>query len=602
MSGSRVPHLLCRNGIYHFRMKVPAYVQSTLGSREVHRSFGSCSLARARALAAIYAVRMKGVFAVMHNCDLTQSEARSLVQTCFHDLVREAESWELPAYRHRDAEVAEQREAASLRIASLLEQIGSGNFDRTVKIVAASYVASGVNVSADRQLDLHVGVARALVEQQSLLLLRLDDRLLKFEPSDPLFAATPLPDAVEDCPLRSSEAVGPTVGEAAALYLEAGRRRWVPKTYAARDWQIRFLQESLGKEKRLALVTAHDVRRFRDQVLSLRANHGRRRHISFAERQTENIDRRIAPKTAAIIFDAAKAFFAWAKSEEGMIAINPAADVRIVFPKKPKGQRSRRPFTADELRRLFSSTIFTGSKSRHRRFEPGDQIYRDAKFWVPVLGYYTGARMGELVQLHTTDVVLGPIPHISINEDYLLPSERKHVKTAAGVRLVPLHPDLLLLGFDDFVRKASRSGKPKRLFPEVEFGCDGQASSRFSKWFARCMDHAGLTDPALVFHSFRHNAEDAFRDAERPQYVIDRIIGHSDGATSAGYGNGISLDVAAAAVASMRLPVRLPALWQRSDAETSVKSTANRTLIVAAGRGSISVKVGTPAQPQTKVA
>lgn len=66
------------------------------------------------------------------------------------------------------------------------------------------------------------------------------------------------------------------------------------------------------------------------------------------------------------------------------------------------------------------------------------------------------------------------------------------------------------------------------------------------------MSKAGLHDPALLFHSFRHNAEHAFRDALQPQYVIDGIIGHSDGATSAGYGEGISLAVANDAVKAMR--------------------------------------------------
>ena len=72
------------------------------------------------------------------------------------------------------------------------------------------------------------------------------------------------------------------------------------------------------------------------------------------------------------------------------------------------------------------------------------------------------------------------------------------------------------------------------------------------------MSKAGLHDPALVFHSFRHNAEDAFRDALQPQYVIDRIIGHRDGATSAGYGEAASLATLNAAVTAMRLKVRLP--------------------------------------------
>ncbi len=81
------------------------------------------------------------------------------------------------------------------------------------------------------------------------------------------------------------------------------------------------------------------------------------------------------------------------------------------------------------------------------------------------------------------------------------------------------------------------------------------------KWFARFLDRAGLKDPALVFHSFRHNAEDAFREALQHQYVIDRILGHSNGATSAGYGQGISLETAARAVRDLKMLIRLPEFW-----------------------------------------
>ena len=180
--------------------------------------------------------------------------------------------------------------------------------------------------------------------------------------------------------------------------------------------------------------------------------------------------------------------------------------------------------------------------------------------------------MGELVQLHMGDVHLEEdVPHLSINDDNCTPgTATKHVKSAAGIRRVPLHPDVLAMGFRKFVaQQRQRNRKSPRLFAEVPYGSDGQASTVFSKGFARFLDHIGLTEPSLVFHSFRHNAEDAFRDALQPQYVIERIIGHSDGAVSYQYGNGISLDVASEAIKAMRLQVRLPILlasWQRSEA------------------------------------
>lgn len=173
--------------------------------------------------------------------------------------------------------------------------------------------------------------------------------------------------------------------------------------------------------------------------------------------------------------------------------------------------------------------------------------------------------MGELAQLHFADVRLeGPIPHLSINEE----SWRQRVRPEETRQILRGHtasasaPDVIEFGFASFVARRRKWKKnTDRLFPEFPYGSDGQASTVMSKWFARFMDTVGLTDPALVFHSFRHSAEDAFRDALQPQYVIDRIIGHSDGATSARYGDGISLETAYGAVTAMKLKVRLPELW-----------------------------------------
>jgi integrase len=361
----------------------------------------------------------------------------------------------------------------------------------------------------------------------------------------------------------SSPAVcGPKLGAALEDYLQAHTNQWIKKTLQARQWQLRYLREHLGEGKPLTLVSEDDIRSFRDAVLTLRANHGKTKTQTFSEKQTPNGEHRIARKTAILIFEPTKAFFRWCKSSEGLIKSNPAADVTMPVEKSAKGQKSRRPFGIEEVQQLFSAPLFKGCKSVDRRYAPGPQIIRDAKYWLPILGYYTGARLGELVQLHVDDInVSGPIPYMSINENNVASEAlKKHVKSAAGVRLVPLHPDLVVLGFDKFAEARRVKKGTVRLFPEFPYGSDDQASTVASKWFARFLDSVNLTDKKLVFHSFRHLVEDAFRDALLPQYVIDRILGHSNGSVSDGYGNGISLETAYNAVCAMKLSIPLPIL------------------------------------------
>ena len=224
-----------------------------------------------------------------------------------------------------------------------------------------------------------------------------------------------------------------------------------------------------------------------------------------------------------------------------------------------KGERSRRPFEAEEIERLFSSPLFRGCQSAHRRDVPGKKIIQDGKYWIPILGLYTGCRLGELVQLAIEDVrEEGGIAYLDINEKELMGEDQKSVKSRAGMRKVPLHPDLIELGFLNFVAKRAKQDKPNvRVFKEIRFGVDKQASTEYSKIFARLMDKVGLTDPRLVFHSWRHGVEDALRNAEVQPYVIDAIVGHADNTMGGKYGKGVALAVLADAVANMKLPVRL---------------------------------------------
>lgn len=572
MSGSRAPHLQRRNGIYHLRVRVPDHVRPRLGQNEVHRSLGTYACSRARILAATYAARVMGAFKMIAENDLSTERARQLVRSCFADLIKETENYGafVPVTSEPDLETDEQRHFSKLRIADLQQRRGDRQYGGDVETLTEQLLgSSGISLAAispTRRIDLLDGIARALIEQQRMFLQRLDDRLMPFIPSDDLFrdyashhksfSAVPVeckPDAVK----------GVTVGEGISKYLKHGTSAWVSKTLAARKWQLRYLQEHLGEHALLGAVTAHDIRAFRDAILTLRKNHGRSPTQTFLEKQTENTAHRVAFKTASLIFEPCKAFFRWAKSVEGLIDSNPAEDVRLVVGKvsKSKNEKARRPFREPELRQLFSSPLWTGCHSFTRRYKPGNKVFRDAKFWIPILGFYSGARLGELVQLHMGDVCLdGAIPFISINEENDAAAEgvKKHVKSIAGVRRVPLHPDIMELGFAKFVLLRQKGKKiTDRLFPEFPYGSDGQASTVFSKFFARLLDAVGLTDPALVYHSFRHGAQDAFRDALTPQYVTDRIIGHYDGATSSGYGEGVSLEVMYEAIKSMKLKARL---------------------------------------------
>lgn len=497
--------------------------------------------------------------------EMTTHDARRLVQDCFRQTLEEQETAGafVPVSNEPDMEVREQHVLSQDRLAALNVQIASNQFGGEVRHrVLDLVVRQGFGVQdlpEARMNDLANGVARALVEQQRLFLLRLEDRLAPFEPADSLFRTNiDAGNSVEGLPKFK----GPTLGEAVQKYLSSHKEVWKLKTYKARVWQLGYLVEFLGAARPIESIRPDDIRSYRDAILTLRANHGFEPTQTFAAKRTSLAKARIQPKTAELIFQPAKAFFARAVTLDGYIDTSPAQSIKIVVKQDESVVRKRRPFEADEITALFSCPLFVGCKSKARRFEPGDHVFRDGKFWLAILGFYTGCRLGELVQLAIEDIALNdPHPHIDINRKALLGNDEKSVKSGAGLRKVPIHPDLVELGFLKFVAKRAKQDKATvRLFSEIRFGVDGQASTEYSKIFGRLMDHVGLTDPSLVFHSFRHGVEDALRDAGHQQYLIDRIIGHADPTMGGKYGKGVSLEVMSNAVAGMKLPLRLPDL------------------------------------------
>jgi integrase len=50
-------------------------------------------------------------------------------------------------------------------------------------------------------------------------------------------------------------------------------------------------------------------------------------------------------------------------------------------------------------------------------------------------------------------------------------------------------------------------------------------------WFGRYMRQLGITNKALLFHSFRHGFKDALRAAGVSEDVNDALTGHAGGGT-----------------------------------------------------------------------
>jgi integrase len=199
-----------------------------------------------------------------------------------------------------------------------------------------------------------------------------------------------------------------------------------------------------------------------------------------------------------------------------------------------KRKKNRFPFTADQLKTIFASPLFATCMGDTQEHKPGNVAVRDWRYWIPWIGLYSGARLGEIAQLSIVDVrQLHGVWIIHITEDG---SDLKSTKTAGSMRVVPIHSELIKLGLIDYHAGIIACGE-KQLFPEIKPDSRGFFSGDPSAFFNDYFRSIGVkVDKTVNFHSFRHGIADAFRNAGYYDEQFNVLLGHTKATTTGTYG------------------------------------------------------------------
>lgn len=205
---------------------------------------------------------------------------------------------------------------------------------------------------------------------------------------------------------------------------------------------------------------------------------------------------------------------------------NPFTKMRI-----EEEDSERTSFESPDLKLLFAAPVFT----QHEYPEGGRG---PAAFWLPLLTMFNGARQAELAGLTVADVQREPVTSTPLLYITTHASRGKRLKTKASRRVVPVHAELVRLGFLRFVEAVrQRDGEEAFLFPLVAPHKGRAGVKAYSKWFGRYLRTHGVSDTAKVFHSFRHSFKDALRRGGVNQEIHDALTGHAQASTvSGGYG------------------------------------------------------------------
>ncbi len=237
----------------------------------------------------------------------------------------------------------------------------------------------------------------------------------------------------------------------------------------------------------------------------------------------------LAPKTIRDVHLASvRAVLRWAR-EESKVTENPAAEVRIKVTEKVHNRE--KGFTAQEARAILMVALAYQPPKAHSSATRESEFVTDAKRWLPWLCAHTGCRVAEAAQLRKQDIqTIDGITFARITP------EAGSTKTGK-YRDVPVHPQLVELGFLDFV---VRAGEGTALFYDIHKPRRGvqhpakHIANRVSAWVRSLDLFPSEIDPS---HGWRHRFKTVGREEEISDRVLDAIQGHAGRTKGEDYGD-----------------------------------------------------------------
>jgi integrase len=392
------------------------------------------------------------------------------------------------------------------------------------------------------RIEMEIEHARAMAGMP------VDAMLIEPSRDDPIerptsIAAAPLP-AASAPPVASL-----TLAEAYRSYIDDPTRAWTANTREAYETSRKLAIALIGEATPVSSISRAHCRDMLDVLRFLPANAGKLfpklSPREAADRACLRGDIKvISAANANSLMSNMSSFLNWAVNEE-LLARNPARGLRLPDPINKRDKRS--PFDREQLHAIFNAPLYRGCVDGGRGYnKAGSQRPRNARFWVPLIALFTGARLGEICQLDTTDIrAVDGVDCIVISLRSLVGSTDKQLKTTVSDRLIPLHPVLIGCGLVHFAETKRKAGE-KKLFDDIETGSTGSRPVAFSKWFTRFLGACGAQRPRTSFHSFRHNFRDELR-AARIDHDIALLLGgwttgSSRTAVHENYGSGYRVD------------------------------------------------------------
>lgn len=515
-----------RGAVYHVRVHVPADLWRRVGRTAIWRSLrtGDLRIAHQRARAACDAARAYFHHVRIRGRTMNRSQLDALARRYLSTRFDQAEEW------------------LAVNTDEVARDVIGDELGERGDVVTAALAFGDYSSTLDRARDLlpdadeltHAKLARRLLEAE-LEAIKAECRALSGEP-----LVFPSLTSAGSATANDEPKETPRLSEVLAALVEerSSQGKWTAKTKLERETAGAVIVELLG-DPRVGDVTKEDMRAFGLNIARIPTHvHKRFPGKTIAEVLATIGDdpkvERLSPVSVNLYLQLTRSLFAWAV-ENDKIKTSPA----VVLKDHDEGDKqTKRTAFADADIRQFLDYI-------------GDAGGEHWLWWIPRILALSGMRLGEVAQLRKCDVrEERGVRVFDVNGE-----DGKELKTAASIRLVPVHPRLVQLGLPAFL-----AAQPDGFLWDERLRLTANPSKgnfdRLSRLLNDRIRRAGITDRRKVVHSFRHTFRDRLSDAEVPTHVIKAIIGHTDTDITTGiYGSRPSPAKMLAAVEKVTLPI-----------------------------------------------
>jgi integrase len=531
MSGTQ--HLLRREGVYYYRRRVPDLLVEKLGKKVIQFSLGTTILAEAKKRRDAENLKWALRFEALANQAgsltdsvagsgpaqvLTEAEAVRLVQQ-FVEQTDAKNRQRLLA----DPPASETERAAMKMDAEMEGQILRNRDDpRADEIIADTEhkILKTAGLPVDRVASVFTeALRRGLLELDQRKLARLDDD------HRPQFF---------DGQFSGARSADVSFADVAKQYLQAIKEeatankvndQWVEKLQAHGAVLCQIVGPVSVREVDYDMCL---------KVRSILARFPAKRNKNYAKASIEEAIARaekdgkpvLSSNTQEVYLATLRGILDLA-ARKRLIAVNPADGMKALKRDAVTASARRMPFTLPQLNAFFGGKFY----SECSQYSPAYQHDKNGwRFWLPLMCLYMGMRPNEACQMSAEDV------RITDAGTYYLDvvagddeENGKTLKTAHSRRRIPLHPELLDIGFMSYVQ-GRRDAGADALFPSLKPDRYGNSAKYALKRFRENYLPAEIMMEARQsFYSFRHSFRDELRRIKAPPDALQALGGWSQG-------------------------------------------------------------------------